>query len=51
MKTAYLYSNLNNKIYMEQPEGFKLPSKEKKSSNSTKHCMALSKLAYLGGKL
>ena len=30
VKTAYLYSNLDKKIYMEQPEGFRLPSKKKK---------------------
>jgi len=30
VKTAYLYSNLDEKIYMEQPEGFKLPGKENK---------------------
>jgi len=30
VKTAYLYGNLDEKIYMEQPEGFKLPGKENK---------------------
>jgi len=30
IKTAYLYSDLDEKIYMEQPEGFKLPGKENK---------------------
>jgi len=30
IKTAYLYGNIDEKIYMEQPEGFRLPSKEKK---------------------
>ena len=30
VKTAYLYGNLDKEIYMEQPEGFKLPRKEKK---------------------
>jgi len=30
IKTAYLYGNLNNKIYMEQPKDFKLSGKEKK---------------------
>jgi len=30
VKTAYLYSNLDKKIYMKQPENFRLPSKEKK---------------------
>jgi len=29
IKTAYLYSNLNEKIYIEQPEGFRLLGKEK----------------------
>jgi len=30
VKTAYLYGNLDEEIYMEQPEGFKLPRKEDK---------------------
>jgi len=30
VKTAYLYGNLDKEIYMEQPEGFKLPGKENK---------------------
>jgi len=30
VKTAYLYSNLDKKIYIEQPEGFRLPNKENK---------------------
>jgi len=30
VKTAYLYSDLDKEIYMEQPEGFKLPGKENK---------------------
>jgi len=30
IKTAYLYGNLDEKIYIEQPKGFKLPRKENK---------------------
>jgi len=30
IKTAYLYSDLDKEIYMEQPEGFKQPGKENK---------------------
>jgi len=30
VKTTYLYNNLDKKIYMEQPEDFRLSSKEKK---------------------
>jgi len=30
VKIAYLYGNLDKEIYMEQPEGFKLPGKENK---------------------
>jgi len=30
VKTAYLYGDLDKKIYMEQPEGFKLSRKENK---------------------
>ena len=30
IKTAYLYGNLDKEIYMEQPEGFKLPGKKNK---------------------
>ena len=30
IKTAYLYGNLDKKIYMSQPKGFRLPNKEKK---------------------
>jgi len=30
VKTAYLYGDLDQEIYMEQPEGFKLPGKENK---------------------
>jgi len=30
IKTAYLYGNLNKKIYMEQSKDFKLSGKEKK---------------------
>ena len=36
---------------MEQSEGFRLPGKEKMPSNSAKHCIALSKLAYLSSRL
>jgi len=30
VKIAYLYGDLDKEIYMEQPEGFKLPGKENK---------------------
>jgi len=30
VKTAYLYGDLDEEIYMKQPEGFKLPGKENK---------------------
>jgi len=30
IKTAYLYSDLDEEIYIKQPEGFKLPGKENK---------------------
>ena len=30
IKMAYLYNDLNKKIYIKQPEGFRLPYKEKK---------------------
>ena len=30
IKIAYLYGNLDEEIYIEQPEGFKLPGKENK---------------------
>jgi len=30
VKTTYLYGDLDEKIYMEQPVGFKLPGKENK---------------------
>jgi len=30
VKTAYLYGDLDEEIYMEQPEGFKLSGKENK---------------------
>jgi len=30
VKTAYLYGNLDEIIYIEQPEDFRLPGKEKK---------------------
>jgi len=30
IKTAYLYSDLDEEIYMKQPEGFQLPGKENK---------------------
>jgi len=30
VKTTYLYSNLDKEIYIEQPEDFRLPGKEKK---------------------
>jgi len=30
VKTAYLYGDLDEKIYMEQPKGFKLSGKENK---------------------
>ena len=30
VKTAYLYDDLDKEIYIEQPEGFRLSSKEKK---------------------
>ena len=30
VKTAYLYGDLDEEIYIEQPEGFKLPGKENK---------------------
>jgi len=30
VKTIYFYSNLDKEIYIEQPEDFRLPGKEKK---------------------
>jgi len=30
VKTIYLYGNLDEKIYIEKPKGFRLPGKEKK---------------------
>ena len=37
---------------MEQPKDFRLLGKKKKKSGDfTKYCTALSKLAYLGGRL
>jgi len=30
VKTAYLYGDLDEEIYMEQPKGFRLPGKENK---------------------
>jgi len=51
MKTAYLYGNLDEKIYIKQPKDFRLPSKKRNSRNSAKYYMALSKLAYLGDRL
>ena len=30
VKTAYLYSDLDKEIYIKQPKGFRLPSKEKR---------------------
>ena len=30
VKIAYLYGDLDEEIYIEQPEGFKLPGKENK---------------------
>jgi len=30
IKIAYLYGDLDEEIYIEQPEGFKLPRKENK---------------------
>jgi len=30
IKTANLYGNLDEKIYIEQPKGFRLPRKENK---------------------
>ena len=32
VKTAYLYGDLDKKIYIEQPKGFRLPDKKKKVS-------------------
>jgi len=49
VKIAYLYGNLNEEIYIKQPEGFKLPRKKNKVCNFAKYYMALSKLAYPGG--
>ena len=51
VKTVYLYSNLDKEIYIEQSEDFRLSDKEKKSDDSTKYCMDLSKLAYFSSRL
>ena len=51
IKTAYLYSNLDEKIYMGSLNVLGYLAKKRKSGDFTKYCMALSKLAYLGGRL
>jgi len=48
VKIAYLYGNLDEKIYIEQPEDFRLFGKKTKSGNFKKYYIALSKLAYPG---
>ena len=50
VKTIYFYSNLDKEIYIEQPEDFRLPGKEKKVWWLHKALYSL-KLAYLGSRL
>ena len=40
VKTAFLYGNLDEELYMEQPEGFVVKEQEKKFINLKNHCMA-----------
>ena len=40
VKTAFLYGNLDEELYMEQPEGFVVKGQEKKVYTLKKHCMA-----------
>jgi len=47
IKTAYLYGNLNEKYIWSSLKILSYLVKKKKSSNSVKHCIVLSKLVYL----
>ena len=39
VKTTFLNGELEEEIYIEQPEGFVVPGKEKKCANSLSHFM------------
>jgi len=43
VKTTFLYGELDKELYMEQPEGFKIPGQE----NKVMHLQQLSKLLAL----
>ena len=40
VKTAFLNGELEEEIYMEQPEGFSAPGQEGRCANLSSHCMA-----------
>ncbi|KAL0336659.1 UNVERIFIED_CONTAM: Retrovirus-related Pol polyprotein from transposon TNT 1-94 [Sesamum radiatum] len=50
VKTAFLNGELDEEIYMEQPEGFVVPGQEKKVCRLVKSCMGLNKLLNNGMK-
>jgi hypothetical protein len=48
VRNAYLYGKLDEKIYMRQPEGFKVRGQENKVCNTSTTCTSWPQKSWIG---